>query len=125
MQIEPNPMYWYNLTRHRPNCQLVGAVVGQERMEQVYFKYSEQDHGGIAGDGFDNGPRHQKSSTMEYTVPLQEIFQKLQVPNVIDYLSLDVEGAEYFIMKAFPVSHNGFRFSMKRNYNMPCVCSIT
>jgi Methyltransferase FkbM domain len=102
-QIEPNPTYWYNLTRHRPNCHIVGAVVGQERMEQVYFTYWEREHGGIAGEGFDNGPRHQKSSTTEYTVTFQEILHRFQAPKVIDYLSLDVEGAEYFIMKAFPL----------------------
>jgi hypothetical protein len=72
-------------------------------MQQVHFQYSNQDHGGIVGKGFDNGPRHQKSSTLEYTVTLQEIFQRFHVPKVIDYLSLDVEGAEYFIMKAFPL----------------------
>lgn len=72
-------------------------------MEHVHFKYSERDHGGIAGQGFDNGPRHQKSATREYTVPLQEIFQRFHAPRVIDYLSLDVEGGEYFIMQAFPL----------------------
>jgi hypothetical protein len=72
-------------------------------MQHVYFQYSNQDHGGIAGQGFDNGPRHQKSSTLEYTVTLQQIFQRFHVPKVIDYLSLDVEGAEYFIMKSFPL----------------------
>lgn len=40
---------------------------------------------------------------MEYTVPLQEIFQRFETPRVIDYLSLDVEGAELFIMKSFPL----------------------
>jgi hypothetical protein len=81
----------------------VGAVVGNEPMQQVYFQYSKQNHGGITGEGFDNGPRHQKSSTPEYTVTLQEIFHQFHVPKVIDYLSLDVEGAEYFIMKDFPL----------------------
>jgi hypothetical protein len=101
MQIEPNPMYWYNLTHYRPHCQIVAAVVGQTRMEQVHFKYSHNEHGGIAGPGFDNGPRHQKSSQKAYTVTLQEVFRRFHVPKVIDYLSLDVEGAEEFILGSF------------------------
>ena len=37
-----------------------------------------------------------------YTTPLSVVFQKFNVPSTIDYLSLDVEGAEYLIMKDFP-----------------------
>jgi hypothetical protein len=73
--IEPNPVYWYNLTFRE--CQVIGAVVGQERMEKVHFRFQAGDHGGIAGEGFD----------IE-----------------IDYLSLDVEGAEAFVLKNFPLN---------------------
>jgi hypothetical protein len=102
--IEPNPAYWYNLTHARENCELVGAVVGRNRMDQVDFKFNGLEHGGIVGDGFDNGPHLKHSSSKEYTVTLSEIFRKFQVPRVIDYLSLDVEGAEEFIMTEFPLT---------------------
>ena len=101
--IEPNPIYWYNLTHYRPNCQLVGAVVGQRRMEQVHFRYGVKDHGGIVGSEFDNGPRYKNEAMTEYTVTLLEIFERSRVPKFIDYLSLDVEGAEEFIMRNFPL----------------------
>jgi hypothetical protein len=105
--IEPNPLYWYNLTMQR-TCQVIGAVVGgtqsSSRNEAVYFRMEAGDHGGIAGDGFDNGKRWQKNSQIMYTVPLLEIFQRNNVPKVIDYLSLDVEGAETFIMLGFPLN---------------------
>lgn len=99
--IEPNPAYWYNLTFRE--CQTIGAVVGQERMEQVYFRFDAGDHGGIAGPGFDNGKRWQKSSRKTYTVTLQEVLERTNAPLEIDYLSLDVEGAEAFILKNFPL----------------------
>jgi FkbM family methyltransferase len=35
------------------------------------------------------------------TVPLQKILRLAQVPAVIDYLSIDVEGAEYPILKSY------------------------
>jgi FkbM family methyltransferase len=107
--IEPNPAYWYNLTHYRNRCQIVGAVMGERRMEQVHFKYVDKEHGGIVGTGFDNGPRHQKWSLKEYTVTLKEVFERTNPPAVIDYLSLDVEGAEYFIMKDFPFDLYTFR----------------
>ena len=37
-----------------------------------------------------------------YTAPIMEVLQKFHVPTIIDYLSLDVEGSEYEIMKDFP-----------------------
>lgn len=100
--IEPNPIYWANLTYR--DCQVVAAVVGKERMEEVFFRFDGGDHGGIVGDGFDNGKRHKRVSDPRYTVTLKEILERFDAPKVIDYLSLDVEGAEEFIMKDFPMS---------------------
>ena len=37
-----------------------------------------------------------------YTVSLQEILRNHRAPHVIDYLSLDAEGAEDFLMNHFP-----------------------
>lgn len=101
--IEPNPAYWYNLTHVRKNCELVGAVVGRGRMDRVDFRFDGLEHGGIVGEGFDNGSHLRHLSSKEYTVTLREIFRKFDVPKVIDYLSLDVEGAEEFIMTGFPL----------------------
>jgi|UniRef100_A0A8J9TJE9 hypothetical protein len=99
--VEPNPMYWHNLSYR--DCQIVGAVVGQARLEQVHFRFEAGDHGGIAGDGFDNGKRWQRYSELKYTVTLLEILERYNAPTQIDYLSLDVEGAESFIMMNFPL----------------------
>jgi hypothetical protein len=60
---------------------------------EVYFRFEAGDHGGIAGDGFDNGRRWQAKSERRYTVTLQEILEhRAHAPAVMDYLSLDVEG---------------------------------
>lgn len=37
-----------------------------------------------------------------FTAPLTQVLERFNVPTEIDYLSLDVEGAEYLIMKNFP-----------------------
>jgi len=107
--VEPNPIYWYNLTHARKNCKLVGAVVGRDRMDQVDFMFNGLEHGGIVGDGFDNGSHLKHSSSKEFTVTLSEIFRKFEVPRVIDYLSLDVEGAEEFVMTEFPLKEYRIR----------------
>ena len=46
--------------------------------------------------------RPSTATTSFYTVPLLEVLQRNSAPRVIDYFSLDVEGAEMFIMEDFP-----------------------
>jgi hypothetical protein len=106
--IEPNPMYWANLTYR--DCQVVAAIVGNQRMEEVRFRFDNGDHGGITGAGFDNGENVKRKAEPKYTVTLKEILQRFNAPKQIDYLSLDVEGAEEFIMKNFPL--NDYTISM-------------
>jgi len=101
--IEPNPMYWSNLTYR--DCQVVAAVVGKERKEEIKFVFGFADHGGIVGDHFDNKrkPQIERESKLRYTVTLSEILERFNAPKTIDYVSLDVEGAEEFIMSSFPL----------------------
>jgi Methyltransferase FkbM domain len=103
--MEPNPAYWYGLA-HR-DCQVVAAVVGEIRNDAVVFqKTSDGALGGIVGDEFDNHDAN--GGEVRYTVPLYEVLNRFNAPKVIDYLSLDVEGAETFIMKHFPFDEYSF-----------------
>jgi hypothetical protein len=97
--VEPNPMYWANLTYR--DCQVVAAIAGNQRMEEVFFRFDAGDHSGIIG--FDNGQHLKRVSQPKYTVTLTEILTRFNAPKKIDYLSLDVEGAEEFIMQHFPL----------------------
>ena len=108
--IEPNPVYWSGLMyRH---CQIVAAVVGHSRMEEVLFKFgSKGPQSGIVGEKFRNKQAiHNKEEKRRSTVTLREIFERFQVPRIIDYLSLDVEGAEEYIMESFPFDR--YRFNV-------------
>jgi hypothetical protein len=100
--IEPNPEYWFDISRFR-TCKLVAAIVGQDRMEEIKFNYRGV-FGGINREDFDNGEEYKTESIPAFTVPLQEVLDRMDTPHVIDYLSLDVEGAETYIMKNFPLS---------------------
>jgi hypothetical protein len=100
--IEPNPQYWFDLSRFR-TCKVVAAIVGRDRMEEIKFNYRGV-FGGINREGFDNGEAYETESIPAFTVPLKEVLERSDAPHVIDYLSLDVEGAETYIMKNFPFS---------------------
>uniref|UniRef100_A0A7R9WQ49 Methyltransferase FkbM domain-containing protein n=1 Tax=Craspedostauros australis TaxID=1486917 RepID=A0A7R9WQ49_9STRA len=101
--IEPNPEYWYGLGHFRPHCHVVAAVVGTQRMEPIDFVY-KGEFGGIVRKEFDNKRRKKQNlPKQEYTMTLLEIFERYDVPHIIDYMSLDVEGAEEYIMASFPL----------------------
>jgi hypothetical protein len=100
--VEPNPTYWYGLSHRK--CQVAGALVGATKTK-VKVKFRGV-FGGIVGkldEKLANRKKEPNAPVQErYTAPLIEVLQKFNVPSTIDYLSLDVEGAEYLIMKDFP-----------------------
>lgn len=102
--IEPNAVYWPGLALRR--CHVAAAVVGRSTGERLRFKFPRRaaPQGGLVGREFDNREpgKSPEEDQMRYTVTLQDIFERFQTPPVIDYLSLDVEGAELFIMESFP-----------------------
>ena len=108
--IEPNSIYWSSLAYRQ--CTVVAGVAGDKRMEEIRFKFSSKGpQSGIIGEEFDNKKRvhnHPREEQRRYTVPLLEILERFQAPPVIDYLSLDVEGAEWFVLKNFDFGR--FRF---------------
>jgi FkbM family methyltransferase len=112
--VEPNPHYWKKLSYRK--CEIVAAVIGAERKAEVKFKFHEGSQrapsGGIEDAAFDNAPntpKTQSTAVNVYTVPLLEVLESFHVPKVMDYFSLDVEGAEYFVMKDFPFDQYRFR----------------
>jgi hypothetical protein len=100
--IEPNPIYWYGLSHRK--CTVVGALVGGTK-QKVEVKFRGV-FGGIVGNmdnKLANRKKEPEAETVErYTAPISEVLSIYNVPKTIDYLSLDVEGSEYEIMKDFP-----------------------
>ncbi|KAL7530793.1 hypothetical protein ACHAWF_003512 [Thalassiosira exigua] len=104
--IEPNTDHWWGLSQKR-KCQHVGAVIGQKTMDIVNFRVKNIDgvggHGGIIRKGMKNEGAPDSESKSFVTVSAIDVFHRMNVPRHIDYFSLDVEGAEEFIMRAFPL----------------------
>jgi hypothetical protein len=62
------------------------------------------------GNDYDQKVRNEKTRTFvkemeRFTVPLLEVVERFEVPKVIDFFSLDVEGAEAYILSAFPLQN--------------------
>lgn len=113
--IEANNYYWFRLGSRK--CQVVGTIVGGKDGDSVTVALGQGKahgpYGGIVGDQFDNKQRKTSTKTVSeeggpekrYTLSLETILKTFDAPKVIDYLSLDVEGAESFILTDFPCTY--------------------
>ncbi len=105
--IEGNPMYWYELSAFR-TCTIIGAFIGgKEDGKQVGVKLSNKAFGGIVGESLDNKNGEEAKRNL---VSISTVFVETNVPTVIDYFSLDVEGAEMLVMENFPFEKYKVRF---------------
>lgn len=123
--IEPNPKYWWGLA-HR-SCRVVSAVLSDRtnstidmqftgglghiindgKVSQKYqHKKEENSHKPARTDSVDSRPTIDIPAMLEYAG---------DVPSTIDYMSLDVEGAEDMVIEAFPfATHTIMSMSVER-----------
>ena len=97
--IEPNPTYFERLKKNR-KCYLSNYVVDKKNNNEIKFRVDNGQLGGIVDKDTDNNYKYRskelknanilklKTKTLEYILDLHK------APKIIDYLSLDIEGAE-------------------------------
>jgi Methyltransferase FkbM domain len=95
--VEAGSKYWLGLA-HR-SCHVAAAVVGNDREDVTFVNREKGGLSGIMGDGFANKVSPQGMGQTRRTVALEEILRRFNAPAVIDYFSLDVEGAEDMVLK--------------------------
>jgi FkbM family methyltransferase len=112
--IEPNPLFFQDLVRNRSSVCL--DVCLDEQEGEVDFVF-DGVLGGILDEGTDNHRRVQRKKLTEQlnqvtrkikTTTFEKVLIENQAPKVIDYLSLDVEGAETRILRHFPFDQYTF-----------------
>jgi Methyltransferase FkbM domain len=106
--VEAGSKYWLGLA-HRA-CHVVAAVVGNDREDVTFVHRTKAGLSGIMGDGFDNKVVQQGTAQTRRTVTLVEVLQRFDAPKVIDYFSLDVEGAEEMVLQ--PAVLLQYRFNL-------------
>jgi hypothetical protein len=107
--VEANPVYLPALLERK--CAVAVTAAGQKNDEVVTFRFDGY-MGGIVGDAFDNkqtdsdkpkdDTQKSTSKVIMPTVTVEKLFEDFAVPQVIDYMSLDIEGAELFVFQNFP-----------------------
>lgn len=97
--IEPNAQYWEGLYHRK--CKLIAAIVADKENEQVHVNFEMGAYGGIVRDDVDNKP-DKVNHPYRRTAMFADILRRYGVPGIIDYLNMDVEGAEDLVMSSFP-----------------------
>ena len=97
--IEPNPVFLEDLLANR-KCTIVTSPVSKTNGEIVKFRFHWNGGiGGIVGEEFDN---HGDIPQVDKLVPattLTNLLDAMNAPPIIEYLSLDVEGAEHYVLQ--------------------------
>lgn len=111
--IEPNPMFLQSLQMTR-NCAICNSVISDKR-EKVKFRTDNGCLGGIVAEDTDNSVRIRGNQLLGAEInvfnalPLTEVLDRYNAPSVIDYLSLDVEGAEERVMMGLDLEKYRFK----------------
>lgn len=104
--IEANPTTFEALRANRTgNC--VNACVSSKK-ETVRFAHKSTFGGIIAEDCDVKGTEVDDTVTEMTTVPLEELLDEAGAPSKIDYLSIDIEGAEDRALLEFPFERYSF-----------------
>jgi FkbM family methyltransferase len=98
--VEANPDIFEELRKNR-HCECVNACLDQVEGTATFEKNGV--FGGITSSETDNKPESSVGEVIVVaTTTLGNLLKKLNAPHKIDYLSIDIEGAEERVLKDFP-----------------------
>jgi FkbM family methyltransferase len=96
--IEANPYSFEQLQQNR-KCRTINVALADKKGSAL-FKL-DGVMGGFVGDDFDNRNQSDSNCIEVETIPLSILLQEEKVPEIIDYISVDVEGAEDIVFSGF------------------------
>ena len=100
---EPNPRHRDNLSKNR-RCQIDFRCVSDQSGQRVQFATaSESGFPGMVGHIYREQNTRGEVVEIE-TVNLNELLDQCSAPDVIDYISVDTDGSEPMIMRAYDFS---------------------
>ena len=113
--VEPAKVWESELNKHR-KCLISNDCVYSKTGEKIIFNQTEKPEfsranvENIYSDSHED-LRNINNSTYEVTtIDINDLFEKYNLPNSIDYLSIDTEGTEYEILKN--LNFQKFEFSI-------------
>lgn len=112
--VEPNPDFRKSVVENRTST-LIDKVVSSRTGEILKFRVDNGMLGGVVSSEADNnfetrGNELKKAKIIDIqSVALADLFEQYDSPRVIDFMSLDVEGYEWEVLRDFPFDDYLFR----------------
>lgn len=101
--VEPNPLLFPQMVENRPGCDHANVAIAP--IEGLHKFILGDAFGGLATyfprDWYEEHQRRRNEVVAVEAITLAHLFDAYFTPPIIDYLSLDVEGAEYVILEQF------------------------
>lgn len=121
--VEPNPRYYPELCACR-QCITVNVALWHKSRQKLRFVDA---HGLSSIEQFrakDSNTERRKKATLATievdTLNPTELLKRFQAPNLIDYMSLDVEGAEFDVLSSLDLlAHSIALMTVEHNHDTP------
>jgi FkbM family methyltransferase len=120
--VEPAKVWREELFKNRPDADIETLCVWKDSESSLIF--NETDVASLSTiDTFSSKDIHENTrrAGKKYqvkTISLNDLLRKFHAPKYIDYLSIDTEGSEYEILKAFDFNEYSIRIiTVEHNYN--------
>lgn len=116
---EPNPVWHNNLKKNRENIKvdiITDCVYTETGKELEFLAVKDADLSTIKGFGTDDehSAKRQDCKTIKVnTISLIDMLDKYGAPEIIDYMSVDTEGSEHDILKAYFDNPNNKDYCIK------------
>jgi len=105
MLVEADPLLYQQMHQNRPQCLSVHAVVGTETCADGKDFVFGNSYGGLVEfmppEWMAEHKRRDNRIGSCSTVTLHDLLEQIQAPSIIDYLSMDIEGAELPVLRKF------------------------
>lgn len=128
--IEANPQLFKRLNENR-SCKKINTACGQTSGDALEFICMEQFSGFLKFAGkykkwlLDHKKKNPKASISIPVKTLTEVLCEVDAPPVIDFFSLDVEGAELEVLKGINFNQHIFKtILVEHNGEQPKRCNI-
>lgn len=100
--VEPNRSWFSFLKKNRKSQICTKAIYSKSNLSLEFndFYFPELSRLSSSSDNFSQN-KFLRNKYMVQTITLMDLFEYYSVPNFIDYLSIDIEGLEYEVLKDF------------------------
>lgn len=122
--VDPVPSNYEKLKASRPNS-IISAFAVHDKSDLILNFDIDDENGtsvlsGLSSFIIDKFKNIKKTTMTVKTISLNDLLEKYNAPEFIDYLSIDTEGNEFEILKA--VNFNKYKFGLlhvEHNYQEP------